>query len=137
VAAIYLESSALLCWMFGERRADEIASRLDESETVVTSSLTLVETGRALARVGAEGGAKGAAIVRAVGKFERIHAAWNVVAISRAIEERAGRPFPREPVRTLDAIHLATALECSRAYEDLAILSLDRRILDNAEALGL
>lgn len=137
MAAVYIESSALLAWMFGEDRAGEIAGKLDEAGTVVTSSLTLIEAGRALLRVGGEGGAKEGALAGARAKLARVRASWTVFAISRAIEERAAQPFPREAVRTLDAIHLATALECARIFDDLTVLSLDRRILENAEALGL
>jgi hypothetical protein len=60
-----------------------------------------------------------------------------VMMISEGIVERCGRPFPIEPVRTLDAIHLASALEFTRAFPDLEMLSFDQRILDNAEALGI
>ena len=43
---------------------------------------------------------------------------------------------PSSP-RTLDAIHLATALAFTEAFPELGVVSLDRRILDNAESLGL
>jgi hypothetical protein len=51
--------------------------------------------------------------------------------------DRAARPFPAEPVRTLDAIHLATALEFQDALGTLTMLSLDARIRENAAALGM
>jgi hypothetical protein len=40
-------------------------------------------------------------------------------------------------VRTPDAIHLSTALEFAQAFPEIGMLSLDRRIRDNAEVLGL
>ena len=51
--------------------------------------------------------------------------------------ERARRGFPREPVRTLDAIHLATAVQFQEAIPDLAVASLDERIRYNAQALAM
>ncbi|MBM3792162.1 MAG: type II toxin-antitoxin system VapC family toxin [Acidobacteria bacterium] len=57
--------------------------------------------------------------------------------ISEQVRERAARAFPAEPVRTLDALHLATALLFMRVYPDLRILTYDRRIADNAQALGI
>src|SRR5215471_17378338 len=45
--------------------------------------------------------------------------------IDQEILERVSHPFPEEPVRTLDAIHLATALLVGRTVADLALLSLD------------
>lgn len=50
---------------------------------------------------------------------------------------RAAGAFPVEPVRTLDALHLASALELLRVHPDISVLSFGRRILDNLPALGL
>ena len=49
---------------------------------------------------------------------------------------RSRQAFPREPVRSLDAIHLSTALVARNLVTELWILSLDERIRDNAAALG-
>jgi hypothetical protein len=49
---------------------------------------------------------------------------------------RAALPFPREPVRTLDAIHLASAVLHAQAAAPLEVLSTDPRIRDSAVALG-
>lgn len=49
----------------------------------------------------------------------------------------ARQSFPVEPVRTLDAIHLATALEWHKRIEPVAVLSTDERVRSNARALGL
>lgn len=53
------------------------------------------------------------------------------------IIERARRPFPGEPIRTLDALHLASALVAGAAVGDLALLTLDERVRMAAAALGL
>lgn len=53
------------------------------------------------------------------------------------ILERARRPFPGEPVRTLDALHLASALVANTRIARLALLSLDRRVRQAARVLGL
>jgi len=45
-------------------------------------------------------------------------------------------PFPVEPIRTLDAIHLASAILARAAVPDLALLSLDERVRANGRALG-
>ena len=42
-----------------------------------------------------------------------------------------------EPVRSLDAIHLATALEFTKVVATLGVLSFDTRITDNLDPLGL
>lgn len=53
------------------------------------------------------------------------------------VVERARRPFPFEPVRTLDAIHLASAILANTLVADLALLSLDERVRRAGRALGL
>lgn len=49
---------------------------------------------------------------------------------------RAEDGFPNEPVRTLDAIHLASAIFLRQVFPDLVVLSTDERIGVNAELLG-
>ena len=50
--------------------------------------------------------------------------------------DRSRGAFPREPIRSLDAIHLATALVIRDVRPDLSVLSLDQRLRENAVALG-
>ncbi len=49
-----------------------------------------------------------------------------------SVVERSRQPFPVEPVRSLDAIHLSSALEARRALPGLHVLSLDDRVRQNA-----
>jgi hypothetical protein len=51
--------------------------------------------------------------------------------------DRARRPFPAEPIRTLDAIHLATASLAHSLVPDMAVLSLDGRLRASARQMGL
>jgi predicted nucleic acid-binding protein len=51
--------------------------------------------------------------------------------------ERARQPFPGEPIRTLDAIHLASALVARTAIAGLTLLSLDDRVRKAGKKLGL
>jgi hypothetical protein len=60
-----------------------------------------------------------------------------VLRIGAEIVERARQPFPGEPIRTLDAIHLASVLVARSAVAGLALLSLDDRIRRTARRLGL
>jgi hypothetical protein len=61
---------------------------------------------------------------------------WIVFAIDGDVVDRSRRAFPREPIRTLDAIHLATALVTRSLVTELELLSLDDRIRANAIGLG-
>ena len=51
--------------------------------------------------------------------------------------DRARQPFPGDPVRTLDAIHLASVLVARSAVAGLELLSLDERIRSVGKKLGL
>ena len=60
----------------------------------------------------------------------------DLVSITDAVLARVGRPFPVEPIRTLDAVHLATAEELAEPPALVTIVTRDARIRDNARALG-
>lgn len=135
--AVYLETSALLAWLLGEPRGGSIREAVDSADVVVTSALTFVETERALLRAVSERLVTEADAHRLRGLVEQTRGGWIAMAVTDEVLARAGRAFPVEPVRTLDGIHLATALAFTRAFQDLRLIALDRRVLDNAESLGL
>lgn len=135
--AVYLETSAVLAWLLGEKAADRVREAIDGAEAVVTSSLMSVETERAIVRAESNDLLRAGDGQRLRGAFQRAQARWARMAISEEVLSRASRPFPVEPVRTLDAIHLSTALIFAKVFPELRVLSFDRRILDNAEALGI
>jgi predicted nucleic acid-binding protein len=102
----------------------------------VTSALTFAEAGRAIIRARAAGRLRPAdeqAAVRALRTFER---RCFIVDIDRAVLARVRRPFPHEPIRTLDAIHLATMELLGEAPQVVTIVTRDTRVRDNARALG-
>ena len=102
----------------------------------VTSALTIAETARAIlrARVGARLTAdEERAAVRALRRFERRSF---MVAVTDSVLARVRRPFPVEPIRTLDAVHPATAELLGESPLLVTIVTRDARVRDNAEALG-
>lgn len=137
MSAVYLETSAVLRWLFGEPGAPAIARRIEETADPVCSALTLLEAHRALVRVERERRYRGRRFGLLRGQLGEASADWNVLEITPDIRIRAAEPFPIEPVRTLDAIHLATALLFARAFPDLSVLTFDERIVSNLEPLGL
>lgn len=134
---LYLETSAVLHWLLGQSEAARVRRRVDGAEVVLTSMLTLAEAERALIRAEGQDVLKGGDAQRLRGLLNRVQASWTRMSISDDVLTRASRPFPAEPVRTLDAIHLATALEFTAAFPDLRVLSFDDRVRRNAEALGI
>ena len=49
---------------------------------------------------------------------------------------RVRRPFPAEPVRTLDAVHIATAESLGEPPQLMTIVTRDNRVRESATALG-
>jgi uncharacterized protein with PIN domain len=134
---LYLETSALLAWLLGEPAAEQVKSRIDAAQTIATSWLTLLEAERALIRGESQRILKAGEAEKLRGLLNRSKAGWVLMEISEEVRERASRAFPAEPVRTLDAIHLATALLFMRVLPELELLSCDERILRNAASLGI
>jgi predicted nucleic acid-binding protein len=135
--ALYLETSALLAWLLGEPSAAGVKLRVDAAQAVATSWLTLLEAERTLVRGETQGVLKAAEAEKLRGLLSRSKTGWMLMEISAEVRERAARAFPSEPIRTLDAIHLATALILMRVFPALELLSFDSRILRNAESLGI
>jgi predicted nucleic acid-binding protein len=130
----YIESSALVAALL-ERDAAALKSVRTRGRQV-TSALTIAEAARAIlrARVGARLTAdEERAAVRALQRFERRSF---MVAVTDSVLARVRRPFPVEPIRTLDAVHLATAELLGEPPPLVTIVTRDARVRDNAEALG-
>jgi hypothetical protein len=73
---------------------------------------------------------------RAIRALRTFAARCDLVAIVDPILDRAGRPFPVEPIRTLDAIHLATAEFLGDPPQLVTVLTRDASVRDKARALG-
>ena len=130
----YIESSALLAALLEHDPAALNALRTAGRQ--VTSALTLAEGARAILRARASGrlsAAQEQAAVRGLQVFAR---RCFIIAVSDPVLERAGRPFPVEPVRTLDALHLASVELLGEAPQLVTIVTRDARVRDNARALG-
>ncbi|MFV1979630.1 MAG: type II toxin-antitoxin system VapC family toxin [Rhodothermia bacterium] len=126
----------MLAWLVDEPRSRTIIDVLVTEKTIVVSELTLVECKRVLSRSVATNKLNQTEAERMLAALGTTSAHWMRSSISQEVLEVASRPFPVEPIRTLDAIHLATAIRTRRALPDLKILSLDHWIRANGEALG-
>jgi hypothetical protein len=73
------------------------------------------------------------AVIRGLQTFAR---RCELVAVSDEVLVRAGRPFPAEPIRTLDAIHVASVELLGEPPQLVTIVSRDGRIVENARAFG-
>jgi hypothetical protein len=133
---LYAESSAVLAWLLGDAAADPIRTLLQQAELVVTSDLTLVECDRALQRAQRASHLSEADAADRRAYLNEAAAAWHVLRVHPAGIERARRDFPSEPLETLPALHLASALVARSAIPGLAVLALDDDVRRNAQQLG-
>jgi predicted nucleic acid-binding protein len=133
---LYAESSAVLGWLLAEETAGIVMEALDGAEMVMASELTLIECDRTLLRARAAGEISEFEAARRRNLLEAASAHWNLLPLGRDIVERARRPFPGEPLRTLDALHIASALAARSAVPGLALLTLDNRVRGSAAELG-
>ena len=132
----YAESSAVLTWLLGEPEGETVRRLLTDAERVVASTLTKLECSRALARAVISERLAAADELAALQLLEMASASWVTLEMTRRVLDRARARFPHEPVRTMDALHLATAAMFHEAYGRLCVVSLDQRIRENSASLG-
>jgi predicted nucleic acid-binding protein len=133
---LFAESSAPLAWLLEQEHAELVADTLARAELVIASDLTLIECDRVLIRAVVLDQLQESDAVHRQARLNAVSERWTLLALDQEIIERARRPFPPEPVRTLDAIHLASALTARKAVPDLSMLTLDGRIRKAADRLG-
>lgn len=133
---VYAESSAVLAWLLGEPTGRPVSELLGQADSVAASDLTLIECGRVLIRAVATGEMDEATAADRRAYLSAAAGHWQLWRITPEIVERAGHPFPSEPIRTLDAIHLASALAARSAVPGVELLSLDDRIRRAGKQLG-
>lgn len=121
---IYADSSALVKLVIEEPESGALQRHVADGSVVATSRIALVEVPRAtsLANPAPEVG----------GETERLLAACMLIDVSDAVL-RSAATLTSGPVKTLDAIHLASALRIG-ADE---LLVYDRRLAASGAAQGL
>jgi len=120
---LYLDTSAFLKTVWNEAESAALSEFIGDQETV-SSALLAVEARRSMLRVAAE----------MLPRTDLLLADVELVAMSDTLLKSAGRlPYPH--LRTLDAIHLATALLIREDVE--ALLTYDDRLATAARAHGI
>lgn len=120
---IYVDTSVILAQIFGEPRTP--APELWEKRLVSSRLLEYEVWTRVHAR-GLEAGGTARAVLARVSLLE----------LSPAVLSRALEPWPL-PVRTLDALHLASLLWLSAHARRVSLLTWDHRMAEVARALGI
>lgn len=130
----YVETSALVA---ASLEGDVSAQRsLRGPGRLITSALTHAEAARAVQRALATHRVtppEAAALLR---ELETFAEHCETVAVAVEVLLRVGRPFPVEPVRTLDAVHLATVELLGAEPGSVTVVTRDARVRANARARG-
>ena len=134
---VYAESSAVLSWLLGEPTGPAVRRSLEAADFVVASDLTLIECDRAFHRARSLGELSPERFEELRGELGRLAAGWVLLRLSDEIVERARQSFPEEPIRSLDALHLASALNTAALIPETALLTHDQRVRRSALALDL
>ncbi len=123
--ASYLDSSAFVKLVVSERESAALRSHLRRKDARrVSSALLRTEAVRAVRRVGPDALARVRQALRAI----------DLVAVADVVLDAAGSLEPGV-LRTLDAIHIATAMSLGDDLDE--IVTYDARMLDAARLLGL
>jgi predicted nucleic acid-binding protein len=125
---IYLDTSALVKLIRIEGESAALSDWLDErtESRWVTSALTEVELPRALRAACPEGLPAVPSVLMRLDRFEIDHVIRSTAAA-----------YPNPGLRSLDAIHLATAQIAASIAPLTALISYDTRLSEAAAALGL
>ncbi len=130
----YIETSALLAAIL-EGDAEAAAS-LRADGVRVTSALTFAEAHRALRRAIVSQRIDADAERQALLVLDTFRQRCDVIDVTDDILKRCGLPFPAEPVRTLDAIHLASAASLGELPQFITVVTRDERVAANAGVMG-
>jgi hypothetical protein len=131
---LYAETSAVLRVVLeGDKSLGTI---LAGATRLVTSTLTFVEADRGLRRVRAERRLDTRQFTRGERWLARFARACDAMPLTDAVLDRAKRDCPVEPVRTLDALHLASIRLWDERIGEITVASTDQRVRANAAAWG-
>lgn len=129
----YLDSSVLLRVALGEPGRLVEWSRISAA---AVSEIARVECLRALDRIRLAGGMNDRELARRRATVLDLLSGCQVIRLNRAVLDRAAEPFPTL-LRTLDALHLASALLLRKQDAKLRFATHDGDLATAALAVGL
>jgi predicted nucleic acid-binding protein len=127
---LYADSSALVKLIVEEPESAALRRQILNRD-LVSSELVLAEVPRAIRRLAATTGARRPRLARGL---EAVLEAVSLVPVEGEILRRAGA-FDAPFLRTLDAIHLAAALDLADAID--GFVSYDERQIEAARIAGI
>lgn len=134
-AAIYLDTSAILRALLEAGASPDIERGLREARVLITSRLTVVEAARALLRLRQSGMVAETRLADAARELDALWARCDLWELTSAVCDLAAAIAPAKPLRTLDALHLATYLVARRRLGEVELITADRRLAEAVEAV--
>lgn len=130
--ALYLDTSVALRATLEQGTTPEIEQRIAAAPVLVTSRLSLVESARALLRVRLNGRVAESRLADVRRELDTLWTRCELWELSQPVCDLAAILAPDKPLRTLDALHLATFLLARRRIEGLQLVTADQRLEDAA-----
>ena len=134
-ACLYLDTSAVLRGVLENGTSPEVEAKIAAAPVLITSRLALVESSRALHRLRQLGKVSEVQLATAQREVASLWARCELWELTAAVCEMARQVAPGKPLRTLDALHLATFVLAREKIEDLELVTVDHRLLEAAEAV--
>jgi predicted nucleic acid-binding protein len=131
--ALYLDTSAVLRAVLEGGTTPAMERAIAAADILVTSRLSLVEAARALMRLRTMAKATEVQLADAGRQMDALWERCEIWELTSLVCETASQVAPGRPLRTLDALHLATYLLARRRIPALELLTADRRL---SEASG-
>ena len=132
----YFDTSALVKRYIEEAGRREVLQLLRQYDCV-TSAVLAVELRSGLRRRVGEGTLDAARVPAILKRVAKDRAYWTLVEVGTDVLSAAETLVATHPLRTLDAIHVASVLVARGAVAGLALLSLDERIRKIARRVGI
>jgi predicted nucleic acid-binding protein len=125
----FWDTSALVPLLVREATTPWVEGLLAEDGEMVVAWVAEVEAASALARRRREGALEDEAFALALKRLRRLKAAWHEVLPGEKVRREALRLLQAHPLRTLDALPLASLLVAAEGDpEALPLVTLDARL---------
>jgi predicted nucleic acid-binding protein len=134
----YYDTSALVKQYLQEAGSKLVLELLKSGEKVYTASLTYAETHAAFSRRTREGRLTRETTKRLALRFDKDWESYDIVVLSENVFRLARQILYRHPLRSADAIHLASALLLARTSprSSWSFVCADGRLCDAAKSEG-
>jgi predicted nucleic acid-binding protein len=132
---LYLDTSAALRAILERGTTPRIEERIRSARALITSRLSQVEAARALYRLQSLSRVRETELADARRQLDALWARCELWELTRSVCDLACQIAPAKPLRSLDALHLATYIIARRKIAGLVLLTADERLQGAAETV--